>query len=57
MKILIYKGDYDLVKQSGVGQAIEHQELSFFFPVSSGEKRALCDHRHGSCGRGLSIIL
>ena len=26
MKILIYKGDYDLVKQSGVGQAIEHQE-------------------------------
>lgn len=29
MKILIYKGDYDLVKQSGVGQAIEHQEKSF----------------------------
>lgn len=26
MKILIYKGDYDLVKNSGVGQAIEHQE-------------------------------
>ncbi len=26
MKILIYKGDYDLVKKSGVGQAIIHQE-------------------------------
>ena len=31
MKILIYNEDYQTVKESGVGKAIDHQKKSFGF--------------------------
>ena len=52
-----YNYDSDSGLLLSKGNNSDTKELSFFFPVSSREKRALCNHRHGSCGRGLSIIL